>query len=79
MPLAIELANSLEGVDKMKFSLVTDWGTWKRDVFEDHAVWMENNPLHEDFVNSFNNEIFSGDKVDLGNVYHYYELARGKE
>ena len=78
MPLAIELANSLEGVDKMKFSLVTDWGTWKRDVFEDHAVWMENNPLHEDFVNSFNNEIFSGNKVDLGNVYHYYELARGK-
>jgi len=78
MSLAIELANSLEGVDKMKFSLVTDWGTWKRDVFEDHAVWMENNPLHEDFVNSFNNEIFSGDKVDLGNVYHYYEIARGK-
>tara|TARA_R100000008_G_scaffold77093_1_gene57345 strand:- start:102 stop:788 length:687 start_codon:yes stop_codon:yes gene_type:complete len=78
MPLAVELANSLDGIDVMKFSLVTDWGTWKREVFEDHAVWMDNNPLHEDFLKVLDNDIFSGSKVDLGTAYHYYEIARGK-
>ena len=51
MPACVELANSLDGVDKMNFSIITDWGTWKREVFEDHAVWMENNKLHKDFLN----------------------------
>jgi len=78
MPLAVELANSLDGIDVMKFSLVTDWGTWKREVFEDHAIWMDNNPLHRDFLRVLNDDIFSGNKVDLGTAYHYYEIARGK-
>ena len=25
-----------------------------------------------------NDDIFSGNKVDLGTAYHYYEIARGK-
>ena len=72
------MANSLDGVDKMNFSIITDWGTWKREVFEDHAVWMENNKLHKDFLNVLDNDIFDGSKVDLGNVYHYYKIARGQ-
>tara|TARA_Y100001938_G_scaffold149276_1_gene235564 strand:- start:4830 stop:6854 length:2025 start_codon:yes stop_codon:yes gene_type:complete len=79
MPACVELANSLDGVDKMNFSIVTDWGTWKREVFEDHAVWMEGNKLHKDFLNVLDNDIFDGDKVDLGNVYHYYKIARSKD
>ena len=78
MPACVELANSLDGVDKMNFSIITDWGTWKREVFEDHAVWMENNKLHKDFLNVLDNDIFDSSKVDLGNVYHYYKIARGQ-
>ena len=78
MSACVELANSLDGVDKMNFSIITDWGTWKREVFEDHAVWMEDNKLHKDFLNVLDNDIFDGSKVDLGNVYHYYKIARGQ-
>ena len=78
MPQAVELAQSLLGVDGIYFAILTDWGTWSRDEYKWHAVWMQDNEMHEDFIRVLDNDIFEDKKVDLGNVRHYYELSRGK-
>tara|TARA_R110000744_G_scaffold20622_1_gene54096 strand:+ start:1738 stop:2892 length:1155 start_codon:yes stop_codon:yes gene_type:complete len=79
MPQAIDLANSLFGVDGMYFSIITDWGTWPRDEYKWHAVWMEDNEEHSDFLRVLDNDIFEDKKVELGNVHHYYKTARNTD
>lgn len=55
-------------VDAVNFSIVTDWNTWTNEEFLDMAVWHEDNPLHQDFVESLKDPVFRKDKVWIGNL-----------
>jgi len=75
MPQAAELADSLYGVNNIYFAMVTDWGTWSREEYKKHAVWMEDNEHHKDFLETLKHPSLRSDKVILGNLSEFYRIA----
>jgi Radical SAM superfamily/Iron-sulfur cluster-binding domain len=74
MPAYVKLAKRY-GPDEIYFSMVTDWGTWPKDVFESKCIWKENHPRFRDFIDMMKDPIFDDPKVVLGNVTAYRERA----
>lgn len=74
MPAFIELATSF-GVDKLQFSMVTDWGTWPKEMYESKCIWKESHPEFKEFIEVMKHPNFDNPKVMLGNVTAYRERA----
>ena len=55
--------------------MVTDWGTWSREEYKKHAVWMEDNEHHKDFLETLKHPSLRSDKVILGNLSEFYRIA----
>lgn len=54
--------------EQVCFSLVTDWGTWKPEEYEQHCIWKESHPEHREFLRELTNPIFQHPRVGLGNL-----------
>jgi organic radical activating enzyme len=59
----------------INFSLVTDWGTWPKDVYEEKCIWKETHPEHDNFLQCLKDPIFKNPKIKLGNVHSYWKKA----
>jgi len=75
IPEAVMLAESLSGVDAVSFSIITDWGTWPREEYEKHAVWMESNEKYNDFIRTLRDPILKSPKCQLGNITEFHRIA----
>ena len=60
-----------DGIDKIHFSMITDWLTWERDEFMKMAIWHENHPEHQNFLRVLSSDIFDNSKVSLTNLAAY--------
>lgn len=57
------------------FSLVTDWGTWKKDVYEQKCIWKESHPEFSTFMQVLKDSAFKNPKVNLGNLTALWKAA----
>ncbi len=53
-------------VDRIFFSLITDWNSMPKDQFLKEAIYLENHPDHQHFLNVLADPIF--DLAELGNL-----------
>jgi len=74
MPDFIALADKF-GVDKIQFSMVTDWGTWPKEMYESKCIWKEDHPRFEEFIEVMKHPNFDNPRIMLGNVTAYRERA----
>lgn len=73
MPTYIELiTNRYNNVATINFSLVTDWGTWSPEEYEQQCIWKNTHPEHKEFLNTLKHELFNHPKVSLGNLTPYH-------
>jgi MoaA/NifB/PqqE/SkfB family radical SAM enzyme len=63
------------GCDVIEFSILSDWNTWKKDVFDEQCVWHENHREYLSFLMLLSNHIFGNQRVFLGNLTPYRNLA----
>lgn len=79
MPLYTELIlDRYDQAADINFSLVTDWGTWDPETYEEKCIWKETHPEHEQFLEVLKDPIFNHPKVRLGNVSSYWKKANSK-
>lgn len=62
------------GFDEINFQKIVNWGTFGDD-FSRHAVWMEDHPEHQEFLNLLKDPIFNNEKVILNNVAEFHTKA----
>jgi len=74
MPAFAELASRL-CPDEIYFSMVTNWGTWPKEIYESKCIWKETHPRFQEFLEVLKHPAFDLPGVDLGNVSHYREIA----
>lgn len=74
MPAFVELAKSY-GPDEIYFSMITDWNTWPKDVYESKCIWKESHPRFHEFLEVLKHPVFETPGVQLGNVTAFRELA----
>ncbi len=74
MPDYVRLIKSM-GADRIYFSMIVDWGTWPKDVFESKCVWKQTHPEFEAFLAVLQDPVFNDPMVDLGNVTEYHNKA----
>ena len=74
MPAFVRLVKSL-GASRVTFSMVTDWGTWPKEVYETKCIWKQTHPEFEDFLTVLQDPTFSDPLVDMGNVTEYRAKA----
>lgn len=64
------------GCDVVSFSLLNDWSTWPKDIFNDQLVWRENHPEYRHFLKVLSDDVFLNPKVFIGNLAHFRSIAR---
>jgi len=74
MPAFVELASKL-CLNEIYFSMVTNWGTWPKEIYETKCIWKESHPRFQEFLAVLRHPAFDLPGVDLGNVTHYREIA----
>lgn len=77
MPDYVRLVKSI-GADSVYFSMVVDWRTWSKEVYETKCVWKQTHPDFEEFLTVLQDPIFDDPIVDLGNVTEYRTRALQK-
>ena len=75
MPAFIRLAKSLKA-DRASFSMVTDWGTWPKEIYETKCIWKETHPEFAEFIRVLRDPVFSDPIVELGNLTEAHTLAK---
>lgn len=63
--------------ESINFSLITDWGTWPKDVYEQKCIWKEDHPNHKELLTVLQDKIFEHPKVRLGNLTPIWKKANG--
>ena len=63
--------------DSIEFSLVTDWGTWSKDVYEQKCIWKKTHPEYQNLLAVLKDNIFKHPKVRLGNLTNVWKEANG--
>ena len=58
--------------------MVSDWGTWSPEVYNQKCIWKEDHPEHEQFLELLRDPIFDDPKVVLGNLTSMREKALSK-
>ena len=61
----------------INFSLVTDWGTWPKDVYEAKCIWKDSHPDHNKLLKVLTDNVFTNPKVRLGNLTPIWKKANG--
>jgi sulfatase maturation enzyme AslB (radical SAM superfamily) len=74
IPAFVDLAESL-GADHACFSLILDWGSWSRALFEVQCVWKKTHPEFDDFIQTLRHPNLGRGNVILGNLTPYYQFA----
>jgi sulfatase maturation enzyme AslB (radical SAM superfamily) len=69
--------NFFPNAGSINFSLVTDWGTWPKEVYEQKCIWKDTHPEHGDLLKVLKDSIFKHPKVNLGNLQPMWEKANG--
>ena len=64
-------------VDSVVFSLVSDWGTWSIEEYNDHAIWKTNHREFSDFISILQRSELNDPIVNLGNLSEYRNHAIG--
>lgn len=59
------------------FSLITDWGTWKKEEYEQKCIWKETHSEFNEFLEVLKDPAFGNPKVMLGNLTSLWKLANG--
>ena len=73
MPTYIELiVDRYNNANTINFSLVTDWGTWSPEEYEQQCIWKNTHSEHKEFLNTLKHELFNHPKVHLGSVKPYH-------
>jgi len=76
MPAFVDLIRSrYNNATSISFNLVTDWGTWNKEEYEEKCIWKTTHPNHSEFIEILKDPIFAHPKVSLGNVLPYRENA----
>jgi MoaA/NifB/PqqE/SkfB family radical SAM enzyme len=77
-----EMRRYIKLVDKLfpnagsiNFSLVTDWGTWPKEVYEQKCIWKDTHPEHDNLLKVLQDPIFKHPKVRLGNLTPIWKKA----
>jgi hypothetical protein len=84
--MVVQDNNFLEMVDFIKlgerfafdcvyFSLLSNWGTFSDEEFENRAVHLSTHPRHQEFLNALKDQIFDSQIVDLGELTPYRNLG----
>ncbi len=79
MNFVVQKRNYFEMVDFVKkfdqekcvninFSLIDDWGSWKKNEFNDHAIWNHKHPDHRKFLEVIADPFLINPRVFLGNL-----------
>lgn len=50
------------------FSMVSDWGTWAPEIYNEKCIWKNNHPEHQEFLDCLKDPIFDNINIDLGNL-----------
>jgi len=61
----------------INFSLVTDWGTWPKEIYESKCIWKDTHPKHIDLLSVLKDNVFKSPKVRLGNLTPIWKKANG--
>jgi uncharacterized radical SAM superfamily Fe-S cluster-containing enzyme len=69
-PDAVTLAKKYNA-DDMFFSRIINWGTFKDQDFNQHAVWSDIHPEHADFLSMMKDERMGDEIVSLGNLTEF--------
>lgn len=69
--------NMFPNADSINFSLVTDWGTWPKDVYEQKCIWKDSHPEYDNLLKVLQDNIFKDPKVRLGNLMPIWKKANG--
>lgn len=64
----IKLCDNL-GFNEINFQKINDWGTMPN--FDDHAIWKDSHPDHQEFLDILSNDIFNHPKVNLTNIANF--------
>jgi len=74
----IKIVNKLfPNAGSINFSLITDWGTWPKEIYEEKCIWKESHSNHYDFLRILKDPIFTHPKVNLGNMTSLWNKANG--
>jgi organic radical activating enzyme len=71
------IENQLPNAESINFSLVTDWGTWPKEVYEEKCIWKDSHPEHSKLLTVLQDNIFKNPKVRLGNLKPIWKKANG--
>ena len=71
------ILNNFPNAETINFSLVTDWGTWPKEIYEQKCVWKDTHPEHENLLKVLQDKIFKHPKVRLGNLKPLWRKANG--
>jgi len=69
--------NLFPNASSITFSLVTDWGTWPKDVYEQKCIWKNTHPEYSNLLKVLQDNIFKHPKVRLGNLTNIWKEANG--
>ena len=76
MPQFVALGKSFGGVDNVSFSMVTNWGTWSDEIFDQRAIWRRDHPEFDTFMQILcSEELQDADFVDMSNLHSYLQEA----
>jgi len=79
MPGFVEFGRTFPHIDKVVFSLITDWGTYPPAEFRRHAVWKRDHPEFPAFLEVLRHPVLGDPKVYLANLTEYRRLALMEE
>lgn len=67
-----ELINEIAPNYKMcQFTLVSDWGTWPKEQYQRQAIWKDDHPDHQGWLEYLANPLFDNYRVNWMNVKNY--------
>lgn len=77
MPEYIKLVSErYPNAHDINFSLVTDWGTWSKEDYDNKCIWKDSHPEYEQFLSVLRHPYFKHPKVKLGNVQNHWQRAQ---
>lgn len=76
MPEYIDfIYNNFPNCSSISFSLLTDWGTWPKNIYEKKCIWKDTHLEFKQFLKVLKNPAFKKSKINLGNLTPFWKLA----
>ena len=61
--------------NKIRFSLLHNWGTWPLEEYNKRSIWKEDNPEHENWLKHLALPYFDKFKIEWGNISYWRKKA----